>query len=115
MTAAKKKNASLDSLLSAATAQQTDSTEIEDVIEESTPQKTPEKKGKGRPKKSTANRQQLPVYLPEPLYFEMLDYVNLKKRSNRQFSLNDLMLESMDMWLKSLGKPSIAELIESEK
>lgn len=115
MTAAKKKDASLDSLLSAATAQQAEPIQIEEIIETPKPQSVKEKRGKGRPKKSTANRQQLPVYLPEPLYFEMLDYVNLRKRSNRQFSLNDLVLESMDMWLQSLGKPSIDELIEAEK
>jgi hypothetical protein len=107
-----KKSASLDSLVNAATAQQEEPQQPE-KSPKAIPQ-TPEKRGKGRPKKVAGNRQQLPVYLPESLYFEMLDYVNLKKRSDRQFSLNDLVLESMDLWLKSLGKPSIQELIDSE-
>jgi len=115
MSAAKKKDASLDSLISAATAQQKETIELEEAVETTASLKAPQKKGKGRPKKMAANRHQLPVYLPEPLYFEMLDYVNLRKRSNRQFSLNDLVLESMDMWLQSLGKPSIDELIETQK
>jgi hypothetical protein len=42
-------------------------------------------------------------------------YVNLKKRSDRQYSLNDLVLEGLDLWLSSIGKPSIEELIKENK
>lgn len=103
-----KKNASMDALLNAAAEPEKETTQNEPVIE-------PVKRGKGRPKKAEGNRQQLPTYLPEPLYFEMLDYVNLKKRSDRQYSLNDLVLEGLDLWLASIGKPSIAELIKENK
>ena len=102
-----KKNASMDALLHAAEETKTEQPEENAVIE-------PVKRGKGRPKKAEGNRQQLPTYLPEPLYFEMLDYVNLKKRSDRQYSLNDLVLEGLDLWLASIGKPSIEELIKKK-
>lgn len=103
-----KKNASMDALLNAAAEPEKKTAQNEPVIE-------PVKRGKGRPKKAEGNRQQLPTYLPEPLYFEMLDYVNLKKRSDRQYSLNDLVLEGLDLWLASIGKPSISELIKENK
>lgn len=103
-----KKNASMDALLNAAVEPEKETAQNEMVIE-------PAKRGKGRPKKTEGNRQQLPTYLPEPLYFEMLDYVNLKKRSDRQYSLNDLVLEGLDLWLASIGKPSIKELIKENK
>ena len=105
-----KKNASMDALLHAA-----EETKIEAGQPEKSPTIEPVKRGKGRPKKAEGNRQQLPTYLPEPLYFEMLDYVNLKKRSDRQYSLNDLVLEGLDLWLSSIGKPSIEELIKENK
>ena len=103
-----KKNASMDALLNAAVEPKIKTVQNEQPIE-------PIKRGKGRPKKTEGNRQQLPTYLPEPLYFEMLDYVNLKKRSDRQYSLNDLVLEGLDLWLNSIGKPSIEELIKENK
>ena len=103
-----KKNASMDALLNAAAEPEKETAQNEPVIE-------PVKRGKGRPKKAEGNRQQLPTYLPEPIYFEMLDYVNLKKRSDRQYSLNDLVLEGLDLWLASIGKPSISELIKENK
>ncbi|TXK95266.1 hypothetical protein BMR10_10870 [Methylococcaceae bacterium CS4] len=112
MSKTSKKNASMDALLHAAAAEET-KTETEQP-EESTVIE-PVKRRKGRPKKAEGNRQQLPTYLPEPLYFEMLDYVNLKKRSDRQYSLNDLVLEGLDLWLASIGKPSIEELIKENK
>lgn len=107
-----KKNASMDALLNAAAEPEKETAQNEPVIE---PVIEPVKRGKGRPKKAEGNRQQLPTYLPEPLYFEMLDYVNLKKRSDRQYSLNDLVLEGLDLWLASIGKPSISELIKENK
>ena len=103
-----KKNASMDALLNAAADPGKETAQNEPVI-------GPVKRGKGRPKKAEGNRQQLPTYLPEPLYFEMLDYVNQKKRSDRQYSLNDLVLEGLDLWLASIGKPSISELIKENK
>ena len=112
-----KKDASFDALLNAATKENIDlpvnlNVETKATLE---PALNEEKRGKGRPKKIKSKRQQLPTYLPEPLYFEMLDYVNLKKRSDRQYSLNDLVLEGLDMWLASLGKPTIQELINKSK
>lgn len=103
-----KKSASMDALLNAAVEPKTEMVNDETTVK-------PVKRGKGRPKKTEGNRQQLPTYLPEPLYFEMLDYVNLKKRSDRQYSLNDLVLEGLDLWLASIGKPSIEELIKENK
>ena len=103
-----KKSASMDALLNAAIEPKAEIVNDEPTVK-------PVKRGKGRPKKTEGNRQQLPTYLPEPLYFEMLDYVNLKKRSDRQYSLNDLVLEGLDLWLTSIGKPSIEELIKENK
>lgn len=73
------------------------------------------KNGRGRPKKIHGARQQFPLYLPEEVYFECLDWVNLRKRSDRQFSMNDLMIEALDVWLKKNGRPSVDELIEKGK
>ncbi len=73
------------------------------------------KKSRGRPKKIEGKRQQYPLYLPEAVYFECLDWVGLQKRSDRQYSMNDLMLEALDVWLTKKGRPSIKELIEKNK
>ncbi len=114
---AAKKSASFDALVNAATKEK-EETKAKKNESTQTNKSLPKKeiaKKLGRPRKIEGERIQLPSYLPKPLYFEMLDYVNLKKRSDRQFSLNDVLLESLDLWLKSIGKPSIKELIDIEK
>jgi len=110
-----KKSASLDALF--------EESEAPVITEEILPIKEIErtilqdknKKGRGRPKKVEGKRQQYPLYLPEAVYFECLDWVGLQKRSNRQYSMNDLMLEALDIWLSDKGRPSVKELIEKNK
>ncbi len=104
----KKKNASLDALAdeSRSPVNFKEETSLQDTVSLDT------QKNRGRPKKLQCKRHQLPVYIPEALYFELLDWVNLQKRSNKSFSLNDIVVDALDLWLKSHGRPSIKELIE---
>jgi len=105
---AKNKNASLDAL-----AEESGSPvnlKEEALVQETV--STASQTNRGRPKKLQGKRHQMPVYIPEPLYFEFLDWVNLQKRSNKSFSINDIFIEAMDLWLASHGKPSIKELVE---
>ena len=95
-----KKNASLDALFEESNASISKTTV-----------KTP--KGKGRPIKH-GSRQQFPLYIPDEVYFYLLDNVNLRKRSNRSFSMNDLFLEAIDVWLKKNGSPSIKDITKSD-
>ncbi len=112
-----KKDASLDALLKETEAAVLISPEEEGIeTSDSNLRRTTEtKRGRGRPKKIIGNRQQLPVYMPDAVYFELLDWVSLQKRSDRQFSMNDVFMESMELWLAAKGRPSIQELIDKLK
>lgn len=104
-----KKSASLDALF-----EESSSNEQELEIDNKKEIKNNSPKSKGRPPKSGA-RQQFPFYIPDDLYFYLLDNVNLRKRSNRSFSMNDLLLEAVDAWLKKNGSPSIANIVKNHE
>ena len=107
----KNKNASLDALAEESASP----IKLEEEISPRVIINSGSQKAKGRPKKLDGVRHQLPTYIPEALYFELLDWVNLQKRSNKSFSLNDIIIEAMELWLKSHGRPSIQELIDKSK
>jgi len=65
---------------------------------------------RGRPAKVIGERQQVLCSLPDPVYFKMLDWVNLQKRSERGYSMNQLINEALDLWLTDKAIPSIKEL-----
>ena len=103
----KKKDASLNALFDESEAPAIE--EKPQVVKaKSLPAKKVQKKG--RPVEYTVKRQQIPVTIPEPLYFELLDWVNLRKRDSKRFSMNEIMLEALELWLRSNGKPSIQEI-----
>ena len=72
-------------------------------------------KKRGRPVTKQQGRQQIPIYIPDPVYYHLLDCVMLGKRSNRSYSMNELMLEAIEELLKKQGAGTIQDIIENAK